>query len=177
MKPKRLARTEIYTSDWLSLYADRVVQPGGRIIEKWHIIKFHKGGSIALVENDKVELLLVQSYRYATDSVDWELPAGGVESGDDPIETAKREVLEETGWETTDHELLYTYYPIISVSDTLFYIVRCKATLDTGAFDTNEVKAVKWFPIAELRQMILDQKIKDGYSLSALLLYFMNYGS
>lgn len=171
MKPKRLARKIIYESDWLSLYSDRVEQPGGRIIEKWHIIKFHKGGAIALVENDQKQLLFVQSYRYATDTVDWELPAGGVEQGDDPLQTAQREVLEESGYETTSHELVYSYNPIVSVSDTTFHVVRCKATVNTGVFDTNEVKAVRWFSLDEVKAMLAQHQLKDGYSLTAILLY------
>ncbi|MGB0389642.1 MAG: NUDIX hydrolase, partial [Ardenticatenaceae bacterium] len=101
MKPKQLSRTVIYESPWVNLYVDQVRFPSGDVVDDYHIVDFKKDAVVVLVENEQQEVLFVHSYRYATDSLEWELPAGLIEAGEDPLETAQREVLEESGYQTT----------------------------------------------------------------------------
>jgi len=63
--------------------------------------------------------LLVKVCRYPTGSTDWELPAGGVEADESVIEAAQREILEETGYESINHEQVYTYHPLPGISNKL----------------------------------------------------------
>ncbi|HEY84123.1 MAG TPA: NUDIX hydrolase [Chloroflexi bacterium] len=171
-QPERLARTVIYENPWVNLYADKVRFPDGRTIEKHHILEFEKEAVAVLVENIRGEILFVHAYRYTTGSIEWEIPAGGVDSGEDIIQAAKREALEETGCQTADHQLLYTYHPMNGISNKVFHIVKARATTESGEFDRNEVKAVKWLAPVEIRRMIAERTISDGFSLTALLLYF-----
>lgn len=171
-QPERLARTVIYENPWVNLYADKVRFPDGRTIEKHHILEFEKEAVAVLVENIRGEILFVHAYRYTTGSIEWEIPAGGVDSGEDIIQAAKREALEETGCQTADHQLLYTYHPMNGISNKVFHIVKARATTESGEFDRNEVKAVKWLAPVEVRRMIAERTISDGFSLTALLLYF-----
>lgn len=174
-KPKRLNRTLIYESQWVTLYRDRVAFPGGRIVEAYHIVEFGGEGVGAIVENENREILLIQSYRYTTDSIEWEIPAGGRDQNESITETAIRETLEETGYHTTNHELIYSFYPIIGISGHRFHIVKCRVVGEnTGTFDTNEVKGYRWFSQAELRQMIRDGLIQDGLALTGLMIYFFS---
>lgn len=174
MKPKRLSRTVIYENPWVNLYVDKVQFPGGRIIEQHHLLDFEKEGVAVLVENAQGQLLLIHAYRYTTDTIEWEIPAGGLEKGESILETARREVYEESGYETTHHQLIYTYYPMNGISNKVFHVVRCQATAKTGDFDRNEVKEFKWASKQEIQGMISHKLIKDGFSLTALLLYFFN---
>lgn len=171
-QPERLARTIIYENPWVNLYVDKVRFPDGRIIEKHHLLDFEKEAVAALVENSRGEILFVHAYRYTTGSIEWEIPAGGVDSGEDILQTASREVLEETGWQTAEHRLLYTYHPMNGISNKVFHIVKAKAVTGSSEFDRNEVQTVKWFAPAEVRQMIAERSIRDGFSLTALLLHF-----
>jgi ADP-ribose pyrophosphatase len=173
MKPKRLARTVIYKNPWVNLYADKVQFPDGRIIDKHHILDFEKEAVAVLVENVQGQILLIRAYRYPTDTVEWEVPSGSIEKGESVLEAGRREVHEESGYETTDHELMYTYYPQNGISNQVFHIVRSQAGEKIGDFDRNEVKEFKWASKQEIREMIREKLIKDGYSLTALLLdYF-----
>ncbi len=172
MKPKRLSRTVIYENPWVNLYVDRVRFPSGQIIDKHHLLDFEKEAVAVLVENAQAELLLVHAYRYPTDTIEWEIPAGGIEPGEAILETAKREVYEESGYETINQELIYSYHPMNGMSNKLFHIARSRATEKTGDFDKTEVKAIKWVSKEAVREMIREKQIKDGYSLTALLLYF-----
>jgi len=171
-KPERLARSVIYESSWVSLYTDKVELPAGRIIEKHHIIDFTTQAVGVVVENEKGEILFVHVYRYALNDVIWEIPAGRIEKGESPIEAAQREVKEESGYETSNHKLVYSFCPIIGISDEAFHIVFCLAGERTGEYDKNEIQAVKWLPKEKIKQMIQNKELIDGFSFPALLLYF-----
>jgi ADP-ribose pyrophosphatase len=171
MKPKRLSRTIIYENPWVNLYVDRVQFPGGRIIEKHHVLEFEKEAVAVVVEDVQGRILLVHAYRYTTDTIEWEVPAGIIEPGESVLEAAAREVREESGYETEGHELIYTYYPINGISNKVFHVVRSRATGGTGVFDRNEVQEYRWVSREEIRAMIADRSLKDGYTLTSLLLY------
>ena len=172
MKPQRLSRTVIYENPWVNLYVDKVRFPDGRIIEEHHLLDFEKEAVAVLVENAEGQVLMVHVYRYTTDTIEWEIPAGTVEENESILEAARREVWEESGYESTDHELIYTYYPMNGIANKVFHIVTCRATDKTGRFDDNEVGAVRWFSVEEVKEMIKERSLIDGYSLSALLLHF-----
>lgn len=168
-----MSRTTIYESEWINLHTDKVEFPDGRIINKLHILDYPKEAVGVVVVNDKNEVLLEHAYRYHTNEDGWEVPAGGIDKGEDIIEAGRREVLEETGYDTTQHKLIYTYNPSNGSSNQVFHIVRCNLTnAEQGAFDKNEVRETRWFTEQEIKGMIQKNEIKDGYTLSALLLHF-----
>ena len=173
MKPKRLARTVIYENPWVNVYVDKVQFPDGRIVEQHHLLDFEKAAVAVLVENDQDQILLVHAYRYTTDTIEWEVPAGGLDAGETVLEGAKREVWEESGYETTGHELIYTYYLMNGISNKVFHVARSLAVKKTGDFDRNEVKECKWVSVQEIREMINERRLADGFSLTALLLHLM----
>ena len=175
-KPQRLSRAVIHESPWVNLYADKVKFPDGRVIEKHYLVDFDTEAVAALVENDIGEILLIQSYRYTTDSIEWEIPAGGIDAGESVPDAARREVFEETGYEIDLPERVYTYNPMNGISNKVFHIVRCKAVKLTGDFDRNEVKGFRWHSIGEIKEKIRARKIRDGFSLTALLLH-LNEGA
>ena len=175
MKPKRLARTVIYEHPWVNLYVDRVEFPGGRIIEKHHVLEFDHPAVAALVEDDRGQILMLQVYRYTTDSIEWGVPAGMVEKGEAVLRAAEREALEESGYETKDHDLIYTYYPMNGISNKVFHIARCRAGSRIADFDTNEVREVRWVSREEIQKMLEEGVVKDGFSLTALMLYLLRF--
>jgi ADP-ribose pyrophosphatase len=171
MKPERLSRDIVYQSPWVNLYLDKVKFPNGHVIEKFHMLDFPLAAVTAIVENDSGDVVFARIPRYTTGTAAWELPAGGVEMGESEIDAAKREVLEETGYASDNHKLIYSYYPMNGSANKLFHIVRCKALDHVQDFDENEVSETLWFTKTLIRQMIKDRVILDGFTLTALLLW------
>ena len=171
MKPERLSRIPVYESPWVNLYLDKVKFPNGLVIEKYHLLDFPHAAVTAIVENDLGKVVFARISRYTTGLTEWELPAGGVEIGETEIEAAKREVLEETGYTTESHQLIYSYYPMNGNANKLFHIVHCKAVEHVQNFDETEVSGTRWFTKDEVRQMVKDKVTKDGLTLTALLLW------
>lgn len=172
-KPQQLARQKRYLSNWVNVYVDRVQFPAGNIAEEYHIIEYSSEAAAAIIENDSGQVLLARIYRYATDRVEWEIPGGRLDPGETPVQTALREALEETGWQTTDGRLLYTFHPTNGISRQRFHVVHCRALSQTADFDPEEVAETRWFSKEEIRQMIREGELMDGFTLAGLLIWMM----
>ena len=171
MKPERLSRKIIYQSPWVNLYLDKVKFPSGLVIEEFHLLDFPRAAVTAIVENSSGDIVLARIPRYASGTTEWELPAGGVEIGESEIDAAKREVLEETGYTSSNHTLTYSYYPMNGSANKIFHVVHCKAIDHVQDFDKDEVSETRWLTKNDVRQMVKDRVVTDGFTLTALLLW------
>ena len=170
IKPERLARKTIYESPWVNLHLDRVKFPAGRVIDEYHVVDMQVEAVGVIVQDDEDRLLMVQAYRYPTDSIDWEIPAGGIDAGETPEIAASREVHEETGVQVGDVEYLYKFHPLNGSCNKIFHLARGTArTAGTNEFDRNEVAGHAWIELGAVRHMLRNNEIRDGYTLAALL--------
>jgi ADP-ribose pyrophosphatase len=167
----------VYQSPWVNLYLDNVKFPNGFVIEKFHVLDFDHTAVAAVVENESGNILFARIYRYITDTTNWEIPAGGVDPGETIIDAGRREVLEETGYTTENHQLIYSYYPMNGSANKFFHVVFCRAVDQNQEFDRNEVSEIRWVSRNEVEEMIKDKVISDGYTLTALLLWLQGISS
>lgn len=164
----------VYQSPWVSLALVDVEVPGGERFEH-HVVRM-PGEASGVVVHDHARVLLIHRHRFITDSTGWEIPAGRVEPGEDPLHAAERETLEETGWRPGPLSLLFSYFPSIGLLDQKFNVYLAGGAEHAGdPPDASESDRVEWMPVTQLPGLMRDGEIADGYSLTALL-WFLQLG-
>jgi len=99
----------IYSGRVLNLRVDEIdrVRGGGRRVVE---VVEHVGGVCVIARPTQSEIVLVKQYRHAVGAELWEVPAGMIERGEPPLETARRELLEETGYRAESLRFLWSMY-------------------------------------------------------------------
>lgn len=169
MMPERLSTQTIYESDWISLYADKVKMPEGYIIDTYHRLHYPHESVCVVIYNDQDEILMIQSKRYITGRLEWEIPAGRVEDGESPVDAAKRECLEETGCILEKPVYLCSQYPNNGMSDLRIHIFAARVQAEESAWDENEVNCKKWVKRHDMMDMMKNGEITCGVSMLSLL--------
>lgn len=122
---ERTHRETLLDTRFMKVYEDTVRLPNGNVIDDYTVVTLPSG--VIIVATDTEGRLLSQyEYKYAVDKTILNLPSGSVEEGVSVIDTAKKELLEETGYEATEVELVSTLYEYPSKADHLIHIVRAK---------------------------------------------------
>src|SRR3989344_8424401 len=109
MSWKRLARKTLIDTKFLKVYEDKVKLPNGNIIDDYSVIAKPSYSMIVALNTDG-NIITIDEYKYAIDRVIHTLPAGHIEEGEDPLESAKRELAEETGYTGGEWEYLGEFY-------------------------------------------------------------------
>ena len=113
-----------------------------------------------------------RQYRHAANQFLWELPAGKIEAGEDPLEGAKRELAEETGYRAKKWKPLVEYYASPGFLGEAFKVFVAEG-LEAGetAPDEDEKIELRLVKLSEVIEMIEKGAILDGKTLSSVLLY------
>jgi 8-oxo-dGTP pyrophosphatase MutT (NUDIX family) len=167
-----LHRTTIYDSPWLRLHRDDVRLPDGSVIAGHHVIDYPRPAVCVVPVGDDGRILLIEHYRFITDTTGWEVPAGRVDQLEDLESAAARELREETGYTTQRLSHLGQYHPTNGSTNLTFHVyLGCELRQVGEPTDTNEIMRVAWFSLDEIWAMIDANDIRDGMSLTALLWY------
>jgi 8-oxo-dGTP pyrophosphatase MutT (NUDIX family) len=160
---------EIYDNPWLTLHEDKVINPGGGI-SLYGKINF-KNLAIGIIPLDQDNnTWLVGQYRYVPDCYSWEIPMGGGDLNTQSLESAKRELREETGLIANDWQELMKLHTSNSVSDErgLVYIAR-DLTQGETEFEETEELLIQKLPVDEAIERVLEGEITDAISVAGLL--------
>lgn len=123
---------------------------------------------IALTEDRRV--LLVRQYRPLVGRECLELPAGGIEPGESPIEAAVRELREETGYVAARWREIRRFYPSDGTSNEVVYLFQAEGSVPVeGISPDGEVDAIVLTPLAEAVRLAADGAIVGASSLIGLL--------
>jgi 8-oxo-dGTP pyrophosphatase MutT (NUDIX family) len=164
----------VYECDWLRLVLTDVEIPGDKRFEH-HVIRMNPAAGTVVYDRDRGVLLLWR-HRFITDTWGWEIPAGGVDPDESPAAAARRETLEETGWEPGELRELVQYNPMNGMADQVFHCFIADGAEHVGeATDAGEAERIEWVPVPKLRTIVRDDEMRDGLSLTAVL-YALAYG-
>ena len=169
---KTVQKNYVYQGKIVNLRCDDAQLPNGKPCKR-EIIE-HSGGSCVLyVKDDKV--LLVKQFRYAYGESLYEIPAGKLEKGEEPILAAARELEEEAGVKAKDLQLLYVMYPTPGYTNEKIYIYQAFGGESVEAhLDDDEFLDVVYLSIEEVQKMMQAGEIKDAKTLIALQAYLLS---
>ncbi|WP_375582994.1 NUDIX domain-containing protein [Cyclobacterium xiamenense] len=160
---------EIYDNPWIRVEEHQVITPT-QIPGIYGTVQF-KNRAVAIVPLDQeLHTWLVGQYRYTLNEYSWEIPMGGGPLDEDVLESAKRELKEETGLTAGKWTELMKIHTSNSVTDEVGFVYIAE-DLHAGetAFDPTEDLQVRRLPFAEVLQMVMQGQITDGISVAAVL--------
>ena len=170
-KYERLDRTLVYKGVIIDFYQDTVKVPNGNVV-KWDFIG-HKGAAAVVAVNEDGKLLMVRQYRNALDRETLEIPAGALDSAEEPTHVAAaRELEEETGFKAGKLELLIKLRTTVAFcNEKIDVYLATDLQSSKQNLDDDEFINVELYDIDELVQMIYDCKIEDSKTVAALMAY------
>jgi ADP-ribose pyrophosphatase len=132
----------------------------------------HPGAVVLLPLLDDGRVVLIRNYRMSVDQTLIELPAGTIDPGEDPLETARRELTEETGYRAGSIELLTSYYPSPGILDERMRVYVAKG-LVPGRPEPDVGEEIELLPATwdDALAMIGDGRIEDAKTIAGLLYY------
>ncbi|WP_037369244.1 NUDIX hydrolase [Sediminibacterium sp. C3] len=164
-----LESKEVYKKKWLTVLEDRCQLPDGSVIDPYFTISVPDFCNIIMVTPNE-EVVLVRQYRHAAGIVSLELPGGIIEPGEDPAFAAKREMEEETGFQTQEFEFLYKIHPNPPLEKNQAYFFLAKNVVPTGtvALDPFEDIELVFLQREAFMQKLLQHEFQHGIQLSAM---------
>ena len=166
---KKLTSEPVYDGRVIKVSKDTVLCPNGQ--ESIREIVHHRGGVAILFKVDD-KFIFEKQYRYALNEEIIEMPAGKLEEGEIPLEAAKRELLEETGYRPLEMIHLGDSYPTPGYSSEVIHLYYCpKAVKEERHLDKDEDIDLIYLTLEEIDNMIRDNIIKDSKTVAAISLF------
>ena len=149
---------------------DRALDPDGFEIRR--AIVQHGGSAVMLAADKRNRVLLVRQYRLPARQYLWELPAGRLDPGETPLQAAKRELREETGYSAKTWKKLIAYYPSPGFLAEHMTIFLATGLTEGAAHNMEDERIVpRWFTRPEVEEMIRGGKIIDGKTILGFLVW------
>ena len=166
-----LSRTPLVERTFVRVFEDRVRLGDGREIDDFCVIE-SPDWAATLCITPEGEVALVRQYRHGMRAESWELPAGALEPGENPLEGAKRELREETGYTSGSWQplLVASIDPSRQVSRAHFFVALDAHLTDAPALDATEDLDTVMLSKAELLALVDRGELVHGIHLAAILM-------
>ncbi|MGH9803914.1 MAG: NUDIX hydrolase [Candidatus Acidiferrales bacterium] len=177
-KKARVLRSRVvYRGEIFRVRQDLVAEPrpGSRRLGRAVVrdIVEHKGSVVVLPVLADGRILLVRQFRHATGGFLWELVAGGIDAGETPLQAARRELAEETGYVARRLERLASYFPTPGFLSEVMHVYRgTKLRPGRAQPEEDEALEVRAFSRADLEKMLRGKSLRDGKTILGLLLHW-----
>lgn len=159
----------IYDNPWINVTEYQVINPSGNpgIYGKVH----YKNLAIGVIPlDDEFNTYLVGQYRFVLNQYSWEIPEGGGQFDATPLESAQRELLEETGLKANNWTEIQRMHLSNSVSDEhgIIYLARGLEQFDAEPEETEQL-IVRKVPFEDVYQMVCKGKITDSMAVAGIM--------
>jgi 8-oxo-dGTP pyrophosphatase MutT (NUDIX family) len=166
---KTLSSDIVYETPWIKVRRDEVLNQNGKPLT-YSYVELQNSSAFIVALNTEGQVLIQNVYRYTLGHRIWEIPAGFVESGEEPLAAAKRELMEETGFQSDDWRPLGRINQVIGIGKVplnLFLAINVSAVSD--ATDKEEdISDRRFVSIEELERMIAEGELIDCPVIAAL---------
>lgn len=170
-----LSSETVYQGPLFRVQHDKIIEPGGRQNER-DVIR-HNGSVVILAVDDSKNkknpwIVMERQYRHAANQYLWELPAGKIDPGEEPLAGAKRELIEETGYRAKKWSPLVEYYPSPGfLGETMKVFLAEGLRAGEAHPEADEEIELRLIRLSDMLKMIEKGAILDGKTLSSVLLY------
>ena len=166
---RTLDRNYLYRNPWCAFRVDEVVLPSGTTIEYGVLEGVGFAAVVPITEDGRV--VLVRQWRQPLEAFTLELPSGGIESGEEPIDAAERELLEETGYRAQGLVHLASVHTSTGRTTEVCHLFTCRVVRDPGGPrpEPTEYLRVVELPLQEASKEISSGRITDAATVLGLL--------
>jgi ADP-ribose pyrophosphatase len=175
---KLLSSEYIHKGPWATLRIDRCEMPSGKIVDDYYVLEYSNWvNAVAITEDNMV--LMVKQYRHAAGIISLEIPGGVIDGDESPVEGLRRELLEETGYQFDDFELLCTVYgnPSTANNQTFTYLAKGGKKVQEQSLDEHEELIVEEYTIPQVKQLLLENKIAQAMQCAGLFYGMVKLGA
>ncbi len=160
---------EVYDNPWINVTHREVTNPSGNP-GIYGVVHFKNLAIGILPLDENYNTYLVGQYRYTLNQYSWEIPEGGGLLGTDPLLSAQRELLEETGITATKWTKILDLHTSNSVTDEagLAYVAQGLSFGEAEPEDTEDLK-VRILPFSEVVEMVMNNEITDALAMTTIL--------
>ncbi|MFT8362412.1 MAG: NUDIX hydrolase [Sporolactobacillus sp.] len=164
---KKTKSQELFKGRVVDLFLDHVQLPDGTTATR-EVVR-HPGAVAVIAVTPQGKLLLVRQYRYPIDKIIYEIPAGKLEAGEDPLLAAQRELEEETGYKCRELRRIISFYTTPGFSDEYIHLYYTDSLIaGTQHLDRDEFLEASAFELKEAVQLVETKQIADLKSLYAV---------
>jgi ADP-ribose pyrophosphatase len=157
----------IYTGKVVTLNVDTVKLPNGVTIDLETIR--HPGAAAVVPMKDDGTVVLIRQFRHAAGGFIYEIPAGKLSPGEDPLHCAARELEEEVGYRAASFELLSSIFTAPGFADEVIHVYKATGLIKgRQQLDHDEVLEIVEIPLTAAMEKIVDGTIRDGKTIVGL---------
>jgi ADP-ribose pyrophosphatase YjhB (NUDIX family) len=159
-----------------TIRTDRAVSPRTREAHDFYVLESDPWVNVIPITEDN-QIILVQQYRHGLKTVTLEIPGGLVENGESPLEAAKKELRQETGYEAAEWIELGSVHPNPAIQSNSCFSFVAKGAHNVGELELDEREDIEVVlkPLAQVPRLIREGSITHSLILAAFYKFYMEY--